>query len=191
MSRAAVDDKKYGRLGLIVAGAFGALGLALVAITTPFILPALRKHCLPYVPATDAQLANLRKAFASHSKCGDSFIDVGSGDGRICRLAATLGLYSQVHGVELNSWLVQYCRFRSINSPIIKFYRRDLWKFPLYNYDAICIFGVDTMMDPLEAYLVAHKQRKSTIYACRFPFKNLTKVDEIGNGIDTVWVYKM
>lgn len=184
-------NEKSHRLGLVVAGSFGAIGLALVAVTTPFLLPALRRYCLPYVPATDAQLHNLSRAFRKHSKLGDSFIDVGSGDGRICRLAGQLNIYSQVHGVELNNWLVLYSRLKSFGSSNIKFYRRDLWKFPLKSYDSICIFGVDTMMEPLEAYLRSQNERESTIYACRFPFKNIKQIDELGEGIDTVWVYRL
>lgn len=188
------DDNKTGkRLGLIVAGTFGAFGLALVAITTPFLLPALRKHCLPYVPATNNQLINLQKAFNKHSKQGDSFVDVGSGDGRICRLASKLNIYTKVHGVELNTWLVLYSRIQSFSSrnSDIKFYRCDLWKFPLENYNSVCIFGVDSMMPPLETYLKERRTREQIIYACRFPFKNLTQIDEIGAGIDTVWIYKL
>lgn len=184
-------DLPSNRLGLLVAAAFGTVALGLVALTTPFLKPALRKHCLPYVPATNDQLFNLRKAFRRHSTKGDKFIDVGSGDGRICRLASELKLYSQVHGVELNSWLILYSRFKSIKQPNVKFFRRDLWNFPLDQYESICIFGVDSMMDPLEKYLCSTRTRKQTIYACRFPFSSLKQIDEIGSGIDTVWVYKL
>lgn len=188
---APTNCEKTSKLGLIVAGTFGAIGLALVAITTPFLLPALRKHCLPYVPATDSQLSNLSKAFKKYAKRGETFVDVGSGDGRICRLAGELDIYSKVYGVELNSLLVLYSRLRSFKSKNIKFYRCDLWKFPFHKYDAICIFGVDTMMQPLEAHLRGQAGRRSILYACRFPFKNLTQIDEIGSGIDKVWVYKL
>lgn len=183
--------KSHGRVGLLAAGTLGAAGLVLVALTTPFLLPALRRHCLPYVPATNDQLANLKGAFTKHSSKGDRFLDIGSGDGRICRLASKLGVYSQVNGVELNNWLVLYSRLKSIRQPGVKFYHRNLWKFPLHQYESICIFGVDTMMQPLEEYLEKTNTREQTIFACRFPFKELKQVDEIGQGLDTVWVYKL
>ena len=55
--------------------AVGMIGLAL-----PFILPAFRKICLPYVPATPEQI----KAVLSLLKGGSGpVVDLGSGDGRL------------------------------------------------------------------------------------------------------------
>lgn len=182
------------RIGVLVAGGFGFIGATLVLLATPFILPALRKHCLPYVPATDVQLANLSKAFKKHSRKGETFLDIGSGDGRICRMAAEQGIYSQIHGVELNYMLVLFSRlisFKLGNRKFLKYHHSDLWRFRLSNYDAISIFGVESMMDPLGKYLKESSHKQQTIYACRFPFKNLDRIDELGSGIDTVWVYRL
>ena len=44
------------RMGLIIAGMVGGLGLGVTAITIPFLLPALRRVCLPFVPATTTQV---------------------------------------------------------------------------------------------------------------------------------------
>lgn len=189
-----IKNNERSKVGLIVASVFGAAGLAIVALTTPFILPALRKHCLPYVPATDQQLSNLSKAFKKHSKRGDSFLDIGSGDGRICRLGAQLGLFSHIHGVELNYMLVTFSRLVALRlgqSKFVKYHHRDLWRFPLGHYDAICIFGVESMMGPLEGYIKSSNSKPQTIYACRFPFENMPLKEEIGEGIDTVWVYQL
>lgn len=46
----------------------------------PFVSPALRKYCLPYIPATDTQIENVLKALSGKS---GKLIDLGSGDGRI------------------------------------------------------------------------------------------------------------
>lgn len=190
-----VVNRRNSKFGLFVGGTLGVAGLTLVALTTPFVLPALRKHCLPYVPATEQQLCNLIKAFKSHAQSGSKFIDIGSGDGRICQEAARTRLFSQVHGVELNYPLVIYSRILSLgqkHTKAVKFFHQDLWKFPLGNYESICIFGVESMMDPLQKYLSSQQRVSSqTVFACRFRFKGLTPVDEIGEGIDTVWVYKI
>lgn len=54
--------------------------MGLTVVCVPFVSPALRKICLPYVPATTAQVENVFKALAGRK---GSLIDLGSGDGRI------------------------------------------------------------------------------------------------------------
>lgn len=181
------------RLGLLIGGIIGGTALAITFVATPFVLPALRKYCLPYVPATDVQLRNLGIAFKKHAKSGSSFLDIGSGDGRICRLASEGQVFNQVHGVELNLPLVIFSRLYQLRpgSPRIRYFHKDLWKFPMHKYDSICIFGVQTMMDRLEECLLLSNNKSQTVFACRYPFKTLNKIDEIGSGIDTVWVYRI
>ena len=71
----------------------GGTTVGLCALVTPFILPALRKHCLPYVPATAQQV----RLVVQHAK-GHTLVDIGSGDGRVVRygtvkMIARLWLY--------------------------------------------------------------------------------------------------
>ena len=54
--------------------------MALSALCLPFVTPALRRVCLPYVPATDVQVANVLRALKGRT---GSLVDIGSGDGRI------------------------------------------------------------------------------------------------------------
>lgn len=58
----------------------GGAAVALSVICAPFVSPALRKHCLPYIPATNEQVKNIFVALKNRS---GSLIDLGSGDGRI------------------------------------------------------------------------------------------------------------
>ena len=72
--------------GLVVAGIAGGSALAFSLIAIPFVTPALRRVCIPYVPATPAQLANLSRALdktrlSSHAL--GPLVDLGSGDGRV------------------------------------------------------------------------------------------------------------
>nr|XP_014339463.1 PREDICTED: uncharacterized protein LOC102347245 isoform X5 [Latimeria chalumnae] len=71
---------KKKRWGLIVTGAVGGALVALYAVAVPFVTPALRKICLPFVPATSAQVENVLKMLQSRT---GSVVDIGSGDGRI------------------------------------------------------------------------------------------------------------
>ena len=110
--------------------------------------PALRRICLPYVPATTTQLENIQKALQKfgHTR-GSKLVDIGSGDGRIVHLAAEKGY--QAHGIELNLWLVLYSRFRAFRLGLrstATFSRQDLWKSNFASYDNIVIFGVEQMV---------------------------------------------
>ena len=54
--------------------------------TVPFVSPALRKHVLPYVPATDLQLENITTAARATLGNAERLVDLGSGDGRVVSL---------------------------------------------------------------------------------------------------------
>jgi hypothetical protein len=57
-------------------------GLTVLAV--PFLTPALRRHALPYVPATRQQLDNIFNLLKQYSTAPRRhLIDLGSGDGRI------------------------------------------------------------------------------------------------------------
>ncbi len=98
----------------------------LVAVGWPFVAPALRRHCLPFVPASDAQVAHVVRALAlpapgsvslaavtaaaataTNTTAARRFVDLGSGDGRIV-LAAGRAAGRRGMGYELNPWLVLY-----------------------------------------------------------------------------------
>lgn len=64
----------------------GGAAIGLSFICAPFVAPAFRKYCLPYVPATDNQLKNVVRFLKSNSN--GRLLDIGSGDGRI-----VIGMY--------------------------------------------------------------------------------------------------
>lgn len=68
------------RLGLVVTGVVGGSLVALYAVAAPFVAPALRRVCLPFVPATTTQVENVLKVLRTRS---GTLVDIGSGDGRI------------------------------------------------------------------------------------------------------------
>jgi len=176
------------RMGLIIAGVVGGLGLGVTALTVPFLLPALRRVCLPFVPATTTQVENVVTALRGKS---GSLVDIGSGDGRIVLEAARRGFKS--HGVELNSMLVLYSRYAALRAGLrgqATFARQDLWKSDMSKYDNVVIFGVEQMMEQLEEKLEKEMKEGSTVVACRFQFPSWKPVDEVGSGVDTVWRYQ-
>ena len=96
------------RAGLVVAGVVGGAALAVTTVCVPFLLPALRRVCLPFVPATPTQLANVRAALRGRSSQQQraTLLDIGSGDGRIVVEAARDGFQVGYTTPYLNSILV-------------------------------------------------------------------------------------
>lgn len=60
----------------------GGIAVGLTLLCAPFITPAFRKYCLPYVPATTTQVENVLHLL-KRAKHGEKLLDIGSGDGRI------------------------------------------------------------------------------------------------------------
>ncbi|XP_063182249.1 ATP synthase subunit C lysine N-methyltransferase isoform X2 [Chroicocephalus ridibundus] len=131
---------------MVTAGVSGTL-VALYAVVTPFVTPALRRVCLPFVPATSTQIQNVLKMLENRS---GSLVDIGSGDGRIVIAAAKRGF--KAVGYELNPWLVWYSRYRAWRDGVhqnTKFYISDLWKVSFSRYTNVVVFGVPQMRSEL------------------------------------------
>ncbi|KAG5286204.1 hypothetical protein AALO_G00012180 [Alosa alosa] len=175
------------RLGIIATCVVGGSLVALYAVAGPFVAPALRKICLPYVPATSVQVENVLKVLRYRS---GSLVDIGSGDGRIVIAAAKKGF--RAVGFELNPWLVWYSRYKAWREGVhhsTSFYISDLWKVSFAQYSNVVVFGVPQMMEQLEDKLGKELQNSARVVACRFPFPSWVPDDSVGEGIDSVWVY--
>uniref|UniRef100_A0A2K6QSD3 ATP synthase subunit C lysine N-methyltransferase n=1 Tax=Rhinopithecus roxellana TaxID=61622 RepID=A0A2K6QSD3_RHIRO len=173
--------------GFLLTGLVSGTLVAVYAVATPFITPALRKVCLPFVPATTKQIENVVKMLRCRR---GSLVDIGSGDGRIVIAAAKEGFTAV--GYELNPWLVWYSRYRAWREGVhgsAKFYISDLWKVTFSQYSNVVIFGVPQMMLQLEKKLELELDDDARVIACRFPFPHWTPDHVTGEGIDTVWAY--
>lgn len=180
--------KKMTSTGWILLGITGGSAVALSALCLPFVTPALRKVCLPYVPATTVQVENVFKALKGRT---GQLVDIGSGDGRIVYEGAQRGF--RAHGIELNPWLVLFSKFKARRlglSGQATFAKQDLWQSDLKHFDNVVIFGVQEMMPQLERKLDQELRANSCVVACRFPFPTWKPLSVIGEGIDTVWLYK-
>ncbi|XP_067860849.1 ATP synthase subunit C lysine N-methyltransferase isoform X1 [Heptranchias perlo] len=173
--------------GLVLVGAAGGAVLALYAAAAPFVAPALRRVCLPFVPATPAQVENVLQLLRGRR---GALVDIGSGDGRIVIAAAKRGF--QAVGYELNPWLVWYSKYRAWREGVhhnTRFYISDLWKVNFSEFSNIVIFGVPQMMPSLEEKLQSELKGSARVIACRFPFPSWIAVHESGKGFDTAWLY--
>ncbi|OWF42603.1 protein FAM173B-like [Mizuhopecten yessoensis] len=185
------DKPSHGltRRGSILLGVFGGLFVGIYTLTGPFLAPALRKICLPFLPASSTQMKNVFKALGSRK---GSLLDIGSGDGRIVIEAAKKGY--KASGIELNMWLVLYSRLAARRAGMVTmatFKRQDLWKTDVSSFDNVVIFGVRQMMEPLELKLEKELGEDSMVVACRFRFPNWEPVMTLGEGVDTVWLYRI
>ncbi|CAF3330693.1 unnamed protein product [Rotaria socialis] len=185
------EERNSKKIGRILLGVFGGVGLGLTVLAVPFLTPALRRHALPYVPATREQLDNIFNLLKQYSsKQRKHLVDLGSGDGRIVFEAAQQG-FPRATGIELNRVLIYYARlkaFSSNQSSICQFKRANLWKHDLSKYDTIVLFGVDSMMESLLKKLSKEITDESVVVTCRYQFP--IKHDRtIGEGIDAVWLY--
>lgn len=185
---------KLALAGLAVTGGL-ACGVSLVAFS--FVSPALRRICLPFVPATDNQIRNVLKLCKKKLHSGGAssknptLVDLGSGDGRIVFAAAKDGYLAT--GYELNTWLVLYskvsARFQKLSRQQASFQRQDLWKVDYGQFDNVVIFGVADMMNELSVKLEADMKEGSRVVACRFEIPRWTPIEEIQDGVDSAWLY--
>ncbi|KAH8306379.1 hypothetical protein KR018_009630 [Drosophila ironensis] len=178
--------------GKVLIAATGGIGIGLSIVCASFVAPAFRRICLPYVPATTEQIQNVL-SFLPKDKAG-KLLDIGSGDGRIVVAAAQHNKALKTDGVELNRWLVYYSRLAALRSGVSKqtsFFKRDLWKFNIKDYNYVVIFGVEQMMQDLEHKLIAECPHNAQIIACRFPLPNLQPAKVIEDGVNTVWFYEL
>lgn len=105
------QDNRHSRtsskFGKVILGVTGAAAIGLVLVTTPFVTPALRKICLPYVPATERQISNIL-LMAQVSKCpGSQLVDLGSGDGRVVCIYSKLHFHPKSSSVDLSRNLLK------------------------------------------------------------------------------------
>ncbi|KAI8046781.1 ATP synthase subunit C lysine N-methyltransferase [Drosophila gunungcola] len=178
--------------GKILIAATGGVAIGLSVVCASFVAPAFRRICLPYVPATSEQIQNVLSFLPKTA--GGKLLDIGSGDGRIVVAAAQSHRALKTDGVELNPWLVYYSRLAALRHGVSKqtrFFRRDLWKFDIKDYNFVVIFGVEQMMQDLEHKLVAECPDNTKIIACRFPLPSLQHVKIIEDGVNTVWFYDL
>jgi SAM-dependent methyltransferase len=205
------SDQAPSKVGLYATLGLGCVAIGFSIATIPFLTPALRKHTLPYIPATPKQIKNVFKSIKLYSNNKNltntlptkanspKLVDLGSGDGRIVFEAAKRGY--EATGVELNAVLVLYSKFftfknwtnKSKNEEIIlrrpSFKRADFWKVNMSEYDIIVVFGVQEMMTSLASKLKSEIKPNTLIVSCRNPIPNFTSVFNIDDEIDSVWIY--
>ncbi|PAV58031.1 hypothetical protein WR25_18800 isoform B [Diploscapter pachys] len=105
--------RKRSRFGLGIVVTLTGVGIGITVATVPFVTPALRRVCIPYIPATDNQLANVRRALRA-SSARAPLVDLGSGDGRVMRFGEQLASHLTPE------WRKQYINYEMLKDMLYK-----------------------------------------------------------------------
>ncbi|KAI0985142.1 hypothetical protein GJ496_001114 [Pomphorhynchus laevis] len=169
---------------------FGGAAIGLTALACPFVLPAFRRYALPFIPATKEQINSVFYLLSKHRGPMRSVIDLGSGDGRMVFEATRFG-FQNCCGVELNHWLVWYCRLKNFYlRSNCRFYRQNLLQINLSGYDCITVFGTEEIMPVILAKLKKEVHSDCRIVTSRFKFPdNIKYEDEQKNICSSTWIY--
>lgn len=173
----------------------GASVVALHMIALPFIAPAFRRYCLPYVSANAIQMKMLAQNLQKNN--AKRIVDLGSGDGVVCiELAQNLGI--KAIGYELNPWLVLVSKIRARMagvSHLTEFHQKDLFKGNVTNTDGVVLFVVPSMMRAIELKLEDELDDDAKVYAARFPLDTWKEehyesgAPTGGYNVNQLWVY--
>jgi SAM-dependent methyltransferase len=139
----------------------------------------------PYYPSRKAGLIKVLNELNLPSSSHQTFIDVGSGDGKIVRLASKLGFKS--FGIELNPYLSLLSKilnklFRIKNTKIIQ---GSFFKHDFHNYDVVYLYIFSEYMNKLKDKLFKDLKSGSIIVSNTFQFNNV-EPDKI---IDRYYIY--
>ncbi len=122
----------------------------------------------PYVGSKPEAIAAMAEtaAFAR----GESFVDLGSGDGRLLFAAAKAGCAAT--GYEINPFLVLATAVRARRLGLagrVRVRWKDFWKADLSGADVVAIFGFTTVMDRFRRKCEAELKPGARVVSFRYP----------------------
>lgn len=137
--------------------------VAILFLTLAFVTGA------PFVPST-SQTAN-KMIELSDLKKSMKVYDLGSGDGRLLKLAANRGAYAT--GFEINPFLVLFTKIRFYFSPyrkLVKIHWSNFWKADFHDADVVFVYLLPWKMEKLEKTLRSKLKKGSLIVSNSFVF---------------------
>ncbi len=150
--------------------------LVLLVIVLPFGVAALIGA--PYVPILKRD--STRLLHLTGLKSGQTLIDLGSGDGRLLRAAASQGI--RCIGYEVNPFLVLISRLVCWRyRRLVTIHAADIWGIKLPPADAIYIFILDKYMARLDAKFSAEITRPTRVISYVFKLPGRTPIRENNN----------
>mmetsp|Transcript_20860 Transcript_20860/g.28987 ORF Transcript_20860/g.28987 Transcript_20860/m.28987 type:complete len:266 (-) Transcript_20860:10-807(-) len=124
--------------------------------------PVIRGKGAPYLPTFQKGLNSMFSQLKNDAQITKAqtlgkpltFVDLGSGDGRVVFRAAREGIFHKSIGYEINPLLHIWAQSRRIiQAPLYwsstNFALRDIWKVNLTNVDVVAVYGLDPIMRDL------------------------------------------
>ena len=128
----------------------------------------------PYVPTNSKEADIILKE--ANLKKGQSFIELGSGDGRLVRKAAkTYGDHAL--GIDINPILVWYSKFLAFAESVrnASFLREDLFKVSLKGADIVYLFLMPELLEKLTPALKKDLRKGALVISHGFAIPALKK----------------
>ena len=152
------------------------LEIILLLIVVPFGIGAVLGA--PYVPILNRDSRRILEL--SGLKPGQTLVDLGSGDGRLLRAAASRGI--RCIGYEINPYLVLISRIVCFRyRKLVTIHTADIWHTKLPPADVIYIFILDRYMERLGTKFATEITRPTKVISYVFKLPNRTPVHETHN----------
>jgi hypothetical protein len=152
------------------------LPLILLLVVLPFGIGAFLGA--PYLPILNRDSRRLLDL--AGLKPGQTLIDLGSGDGRLLRAAASQGI--RCIGYEINPYLVVASRIVCWRyRKLVTIHTADFWRIKLPPADAIYIFAMDRYMARLDAKFRAEITRPTHVVSYIFKMPGRTPTHATNN----------
>jgi predicted RNA methylase len=150
--------------------------LIALAIVLPFGIGAILGA--PYVPILHRDSRRLLKL--AGLKPGQTLVDLGSGDGRLLRAAASQGI--RCIGYEINPYLVWVSRIVCWRyRKLVTIHTADIWHTRLPDADVIYIFILDKFMARLDEKFTAEITKPTKVVSYVFKLPGRTPIEETSN----------
>ncbi len=154
---------------LLVMGIYALFSLVAIISFAPYVHSGKKKIM------TMLEIANLA--------AGDRILDLGSGNGDLCILAAQRG--TTAIGLEINPLLVLWSRLKAKRRKVTSkasFVQADIWHYQFPNETGVVfVYGMPEKMNPLWKKMQVELRPGTVVVSHAFRFPQVTPEKEEGN----------
>lgn len=132
----------------------------------------------PWVPTMSTDFVRVHKI--ANLQTGQTFYDVGCGDGRVCIAIARMNTHALIVGIERSLLMYLIARFRVYFSGLtnVKIHYANALTFDFSKADVIYLFGMaDTVNSKIEKALTQYIKQDLKIISYVFPFSSWKKFE--------------